>query len=1683
MKLSSKIRSLQRSDQLQATGCGITEIDVLSSEFHQIRSLYLSYNSITNIININQFQNLEILLIQFNCLSTISDLKPLHSLSRLRILRIEGNPVTNLPLYDVHAFYICKSLEKLDSKSLEECYKNKFQSQQLFDFLKREESYLRCCFIISSSISFLSSKFTNTPFEMQDYNDFSHSMRFSTHHKTPETYFNNLNQKVSRLRKTILDLFSEFDCNMSDVHTLEMQNLQFPIKISTQVLKILGINVKVSKFDIDILEKCKLHPLGSSDTDESEGILSNYFGDPVEKADVREESSGFEVQIPVDENSNYEEDEAENDFSIPNVDFNQLNRSLVEKPKTIERRKPVIESVSMQSDDLLRSEDSEVAPNQNELYHEEEEFPQKQYFLSDEKEVYSNEEEDQNISNHEEHNNSSHQNITEEEEQYSEDYMNQLEFYSQSKTKLGSRISDNRGAFIGNLNQNIIERKDEYSENDENMDVIHQLDKYITEEEDQYSGDQREFYGESKTKLGNRFNDNIRQIIDNPNQYSESDENIDLMHQIDKYITEEEDRFSEGNDNIDNAHHNITKEDQYSEGNDAYQNESNDVKQREYYGKTETKFGNKINANRRSFTDNSNQQITEEEDQYSDEHQSYTNDINRRKYFDKRRSFMDDAHQDDIKEYSEDDHSLLNTSQNESDDMIQEEYFDKSNNNDNIHPNVIQQYSEEDDNDLINEDYSFDEEENDIIDVHVSKNVEEEDDSLSIDTNEFINQEREIQAKQNEKEAIKRNPIKADIDDEKLEDLGISIGFEDDIEYNTPNEQTKKQKSNISPPKKNKMQLITTNSFEKLPSSEDDLSLDPKLSTNTTIPKPISPKKQNNSSQNRKLVIENVTISYQSPAKPINEETDSYDYSDDRRKKLREVIKELSTNYSELNMIDDSQLFSRNSPRQSPRESQQSPQNYNRSTPSKNESQQVVKKLNNSSSSINPKSPNSSKSFRQSQNSSRSTPIKNELPQVGKKSNNSSSSIDQRSPNNSTTNLKQNSQNKNRSIQFQNQSSSFNNNSISSPKLDKNSPSIVKNYSPNERLSSPKINNSSSSINQKSSPKSEKYSVSFEQTNYQKTFSTSQFSPKPINDSTHEEKRFTDDALSSNIEVQSDIGKTVDYLNKKLSNTNVIIDEIKSMEMDSVEFNQYFNTKKSESENDENELSIDSYVSSDDDTIFSPPKQPVVPRTSFKIEMVSESSAFAADSESDLPTRTKSTHSRRQRIKEELSSPKAISPTLNKDPANMRSINRLDQSSSNNKPNKSLNKPEDHLSPKPSYSNRSSDLSKHNKNPEKLDDQETPKFSNSSKVSLINDPDDLTKGEMNKSVGYSSPKLSRVSLNNKPSNKSYVENNFSPRSSNSNRRSLLNTSDDISKPIMKKSTDHSNPNPSNSSRFSLHNDSDDLTKREMNKSINENESNQKSINSNESIDSPKKESNYTAYRFPQQNPNDDPFEALRKRFLAIVSDISPRKSAENSPQKPNQVEDLPQIQKKSDELRQNIKKAKEIDENLNQILESNSEKEDFDSPHHKNKDTAANFPKHEYIISNDLLHSENDENQSDSVKNVESERYNPLDSDQFGNNLEDVDSSPLHDLLRQLDDAVDSAEKKICINTLPQKDVLYYFFLWRRKLKEKAKSKIQPVVTVSESPLAAKQRYLLLMQIRTQKKLNQAMQEEISGME
>ncbi|OHS97480.1 hypothetical protein TRFO_36301 [Tritrichomonas foetus] len=124
MKLSRALKGAKPSLCIRATAMTVSDIDTVPISFHLATELFLADNKLKTLGNIGQFPSLVRLSLENNSISDIESLEPLRALTKLKEIRLRGNPVCQVPLFECHLTNICESLQVINNKRIKN-FKNK----------------------------------------------------------------------------------------------------------------------------------------------------------------------------------------------------------------------------------------------------------------------------------------------------------------------------------------------------------------------------------------------------------------------------------------------------------------------------------------------------------------------------------------------------------------------------------------------------------------------------------------------------------------------------------------------------------------------------------------------------------------------------------------------------------------------------------------------------------------------------------------------------------------------------------------------------------------------------------------------------------------------------------------------------------------------------------------------------------------------------------------------------------------------------------------------------------------------------------------------------------------------------------------------------------------------------------------------------------------------------------------------------------------------------------------------------------------------------------------------------------------------------------------------------------------------------------------------------------------------
>lgn len=106
-------------DRLRCVGQNVTKLGFFPSNLAiAIRSLLVSSNALESVDGVEQFANLDTLSVSNNLIRYMEDLAGLRTLTHLKKLSLQRNPVTKLPFYRDFVVTLCPSLEVLDGLRL-----------------------------------------------------------------------------------------------------------------------------------------------------------------------------------------------------------------------------------------------------------------------------------------------------------------------------------------------------------------------------------------------------------------------------------------------------------------------------------------------------------------------------------------------------------------------------------------------------------------------------------------------------------------------------------------------------------------------------------------------------------------------------------------------------------------------------------------------------------------------------------------------------------------------------------------------------------------------------------------------------------------------------------------------------------------------------------------------------------------------------------------------------------------------------------------------------------------------------------------------------------------------------------------------------------------------------------------------------------------------------------------------------------------------------------------------------------------------------------------------------------------------------------------------------------------------------------------------------------------------------
>ena len=172
---------------LRATGAGIERIDMLPSKYTSALALYVSYNKISTIENITQFKSLESFLAEWNRIQYLENLLPLSYLKNLKRLRLEGNPLCEVPFWEYYVIAICKSVQEINGQSIQQILQNHDRSWAE-KFSKHEMRQLKYL----ANMSFMSEQIKTGKYPLKNSYDDEFNLYFNPESNLLFAFFDNI---------------------------------------------------------------------------------------------------------------------------------------------------------------------------------------------------------------------------------------------------------------------------------------------------------------------------------------------------------------------------------------------------------------------------------------------------------------------------------------------------------------------------------------------------------------------------------------------------------------------------------------------------------------------------------------------------------------------------------------------------------------------------------------------------------------------------------------------------------------------------------------------------------------------------------------------------------------------------------------------------------------------------------------------------------------------------------------------------------------------------------------------------------------------------------------------------------------------------------------------------------------------------------------------------------------------------------------------------------------------------------------------------------------------------------------------------------------------------------------------------------------------------------------------------
>ena len=213
MLLSSICQTTSPAVYLRATSKEVRRIDVVPPKYNGCIRLYISHNFISSLANIDQFHFLRKLMIEFNQIRYIEDLRPLSKLEFLNEVRLKGNPVCCLPFWKYHLMSFCRSLvfvnkklvdtsnahvAQLELRVLDSLFVSDLSSRILPWYLKNPQHYDRA--VVRQTIREL---------KKESFQAFNNQVREQCSTLNPDEYFQRLKEMCIEKQQEIAEVMKE----------------------------------------------------------------------------------------------------------------------------------------------------------------------------------------------------------------------------------------------------------------------------------------------------------------------------------------------------------------------------------------------------------------------------------------------------------------------------------------------------------------------------------------------------------------------------------------------------------------------------------------------------------------------------------------------------------------------------------------------------------------------------------------------------------------------------------------------------------------------------------------------------------------------------------------------------------------------------------------------------------------------------------------------------------------------------------------------------------------------------------------------------------------------------------------------------------------------------------------------------------------------------------------------------------------------------------------------------------------------------------------------------------------------------------------------------------------------------------------------------------------------------------